>query len=50
MSTTTIQHLEVDKTALESAKKYFEAKSDIEAIKKMVDWFKYVHFVQQFTS
>ena len=42
---TTIQHLEVDKTALETAKKYFKAKSDVEAIKKMVDWFKYAEEV-----
>jgi hypothetical protein len=26
---------------LESAQKYFEAKSDVETIQKMVDWFKY---------
>ncbi len=47
MSTTTIQHLEVDKIALESAKKYFKAKSDIEAIKKMVGWFKYAEEVNE---
>ena len=45
MSTITIQHLEVDKTALESAKKYFKVKSDVEAIKKMMDWFKYAEEV-----
>ena len=47
MSTTTIQHLEVDKIALESAKKYFEAKSDVETIQKMVDWFEYAKEVNK---
>ncbi|HIE26003.1 TPA: hypothetical protein EYP66_01800 [Candidatus Poribacteria bacterium] len=47
MSTTTIQHLEVDKIALESAKKYFKSRSDVEVIKKMVDWFKYAEEVNE---
>ena len=47
MSAITIQHLEVDKSALELAKKYFKVKSDVGAIKKMVDWFKYAKEVNE---
>jgi len=47
MSTITIQHLEVDQIALESAKKYFNVKSNMEAIRKMVDWFKYTKEVNE---
>jgi hypothetical protein len=47
MSTITIQNLEVDKIALDSAKKYFRVKSDVESIKKMVGWFKYAEEVNE---
>lgn len=47
MSTVTVARVEVDQVALEQAKRYFNAKSDIEAIQKMVDWFKYAQEVNE---
>ena len=47
MSTITLDHVEVEQEALEQAKRYFNVKSNIEAIRKMVDWFRYAQEVNE---